>query len=521
MAGEAADAPATGASTGKVVEAGSLPPWGVADLPAPPRYSFRTALRGAGAGAIVLGLGIGSGEWLIGPAVTAQFTAALLWVATISILLQWIFNEEACRYTLYTGEPVMSGFMRTKPGAAFWGWVYSILGFIQLGWPGWAAAAATAIVAALIGGVPGPEHQGQVLFWGYVTFFASLALLLVGKKVERSLEAVEWFMIVWILAFLLVVGLVFVNPGTWLTVITGFLGGGAYYIRNPQTGELIGLLPQGADWFVLAGFAAYAGAGGLGNLTVTNWVRDKGMGMAALVGYIPAVFGGRQVELAATGKVFEPTPENVAKFREWFKYVRFDQGWIFALGSFLGMGLPALMTVQFIEPGTQIGGMAVAVRQAEGIAGAFGGLASAGGTLLWWLTLLTGFWILYSSQLAILDLVPRTVTDILWTSNRGVREAAKGDVRKVYYGTLTLFVVWGCIAINLAQPFILILLGAFMAGLEMAFYGIHLFYVQRKFLPREIQPPLWRQAALLLFSAFFGFLTVVVILNRVFGIKLG
>jgi hypothetical protein len=328
-------------------------------------------------------------------------------------------------------------------------------------------------------------------------------------------------MIVWILAFLLVVGLVFVNPGTWLTVITGFLGGGAYYIRNPQTGELIGLLPQGADWFVLAGFAAYAGAGGLGNLTVTNWVRDKGMGMAALVGYIPAVFGGRQVELAATGKVFEPTPENVAKFREWFRYVRFDQGWIFALGSFLGMGLPALMTVQFIEPGTQIGGMAVAVRQAEGIAGAFGGLASASGTLLWWLTLLTGFWILYSSQLAILDLVPRTVTDILWTSNRAVREAAKGDVRKVYYGTLTLFVVWGCIAINLAQPFILILLGAFTAGLMMSIYGVMVWYVNRKFLPREIQAPAWRQWTLLLFSAFFGFFTLVVILNRVFGIKIG
>jgi hypothetical protein len=104
---------------------------------------------------------------LIGPAVTARFTAALLWVATISILLQWVFME-ASRYTLYTGEPIFSGFMRTKPGPAFWGWLYSILGFIQLGWPGWAASAATAIVAALIAAVPGPQHQTQVLIWGYI-----------------------------------------------------------------------------------------------------------------------------------------------------------------------------------------------------------------------------------------------------------------------------------------------------------------------------------------------------------------
>ena len=138
-----------------------------------------------------------------------------------------------------------------------------------------------------------------------------------------------------------------------------------------------------------------------------------------------------------------------------------------------------------------------------------------------YLTLLTGFWILYSTQLGIMDLLPRTVTDILWTSNAGVRRWAKGDVRRVYYSTLVVFVIWGCIAINLAQPFVLILLGAFVAGLMMSIYSVLVWYVNRKFLPKELQAPRWRQAALLLFSAFFGFFTIVVILQRVFGIKLG
>src|SRR6266536_3128205 len=204
---------------GGLVEAGRLPPWGKADLQAPPPYSIKSALRIAGAGAIVLGISIGSGEWLIGPAVTAQFTAALLWVATASILLQWVFNEECCRYTLYTGEPILTGMMRTSPGPIFWGWLYSILGFLQLGWPGWAAAAATAIVAAIIGGVPGPENAGQVLFWGYVTFFASLVLLLLGKRVATALEYAEWFMVVWIILALLFLGIFFTSGLTWLTVI--------------------------------------------------------------------------------------------------------------------------------------------------------------------------------------------------------------------------------------------------------------------------------------------------------------
>jgi len=75
------------ASTSRLVQAGSLPPWEVADLPAPPPYSVKNALRVTGAGAIILGISIGSGEWLIGLVVTVQFMAALLWVATASILL--------------------------------------------------------------------------------------------------------------------------------------------------------------------------------------------------------------------------------------------------------------------------------------------------------------------------------------------------------------------------------------------------------------------------------------------------
>lgn len=503
-----------------VVEAGTLPPWNVADMPAPLPFSPRNGLRIAGAGAIILGVSIGSGEWLIGPAATAQYSAALLWVATVAILLQWIFNEEACRYTLYTGEPITVGFMRTKPGPAFWGWYYVFASFMNNGWPGWAASAATAIVAALIGRVPGPEHAGQVLFWGYMTFFASLVLFLFGSRISKTLEYAEWFMVIWILAFLIFVGLFFVAPSNWLTVFLGFIGGGAFYIRDPQTGNLMGLIPQGADWLVIGGFAAYAGAGGVSNLAITNWVRDKGMGMAAHIGYIPAVVGGHKVDLASTGAVPETTPENVRRFREWWKYIRFDQLWIWVVGCFLGMGLPALLTVQFIPPGTEVGGMAVAVRQAEGLAAGVGGLATAGGTILWYLTLLTGFWILFSTQLGIMDFIPRSLTDLLWTSNPGVRRMAGGDVRKVYYTILVVFVVWGCIAINLAQPLVLILIGAFAAGAIMTVASVHVWYVNRKFLPKEFQAPLWRQVMLFVMCGFYGFFTLATILNRVFGITI-
>jgi hypothetical protein len=48
---------------------------------------------------------------------------------------------------------VISGFMRTKPRAGFWAWVYGILWFLQQGWPGWASAAAGAFFFLFAGRV--------------------------------------------------------------------------------------------------------------------------------------------------------------------------------------------------------------------------------------------------------------------------------------------------------------------------------------------------------------------------------
>jgi len=236
--------------------------------------------------------------------------------------------------------------------------------------------------------------------------------------------------------------------------------------------------------------------------------------MAAHVGFIPAVVGGHRMDLAETGSLCEPTPENVRRFREWWKYIRFDQLWVWVVGCFLGMGLPALLTVQFIPPGTTIGGMAVAVRQAEGIASAVGGITTGAGTLLWYLTLLTGFWILFSTQLGITDAFVRLVTDLTWTSSGRLRDASGGDVRKVYYGVMVVFCLWGCVAINLAQPLILILLGANMAGFNFIVLGLHTTYVNRKFLPAELRPALWRQITTLLAVLFFLFFVSVTISDQ-------
>ena len=65
-----------------------------------------------GPGVVLAGTCIGSGEWLFGPAVTAQYGASLLWLALVSIALQVFSNLTMMRFTLFCGEPVIVGGLR-------------------------------------------------------------------------------------------------------------------------------------------------------------------------------------------------------------------------------------------------------------------------------------------------------------------------------------------------------------------------------------------------------------------------
>lgn len=102
----------------------------------------------------------------------------------------------------------------------------------------------------------------------------------------------------------------------------------------------------------------------------------------------------------------------------------------------------------------------------------------------------------------------RVVTDIWWNGNPFSRKWAGGDVRKIYYTVLLLFMLWGFVALRLAQPLTLIVVGANMAGLVLALSSLHLIAVNRKLLPPELRAPRWRELVLLLSSLFYGFFVV-------------
>lgn len=134
-----------------------MPRWNVAGLPDAPVFTRKNWVAMLGPGLLAGGAAIGGGEWLMGPIVTARFGGNLLWLATLSILAQVIYNIEISRYTLYTGEPIFTGKFRTLPGPHFWVLVYLILDFGSV-FPYLAANAATPLAAVILGRIPDPNH---------------------------------------------------------------------------------------------------------------------------------------------------------------------------------------------------------------------------------------------------------------------------------------------------------------------------------------------------------------------------
>ena len=469
------------------ISAGNLPPWEIAELPKPPEFTWRKILKTIGPGAILLGTSIGSSEWLLGPAVTARYGGFLLWLIPVSIVLQAIINTESIRYTMYTGEPIYTGFMRTAGGSQFWTFFYITLAFLQLSWPGWVSAAATALTALFIGAMPGPEHAYLIKIFGITWFFSIALVIIFGDKIERTLEKIQWFLVVAILLFLALVVTFYTDSETYRAAASGLTD--------------FGVLPPGLDWLLICAFVSDAGAGGVINGVISNWYRDKGIGMGAVVGYIPALIGGRRLSLMGTGRVFLPTPENKKRWRDWWRFVDVDQYLVWGVGCFIGIMLPALITLQFLPSGTQfVNQFGIAVYQAQYIVWA------TGNQFLWNITLLIGFWILFSSQIGITDAFVRMVTDMIW-ANSSRQDRQERDVRLIYYSVFFVFSLAGTIILFLdVKPLLLILIGANIAGLNTVIISLHTLYVNRKFLPPELKPPVWREIVVVLGAIFYGFL---------------
>jgi hypothetical protein len=375
--------------------------------------------------------------------------------------------------------------------------------------PGLASQAAAVLAAFHLGRPPAEADRPLVMTLAYVCLALVVLPVLFGGKIYRMMLAVMTAKVFIVLGCTLAVGVVLVSPANWQHVFSGFLKFGEVPVAGPEGREVTvnalamyfteGVWPAVslANIAVLGAFAGYAGGGGLGNSMYSNYVRDQGWGMGSRVGAIPSAIGGKHISLSHLGKVFPINAANLDRWKRWWKYIVADQLIVWAPGCFVGMALPALLSLQFApysplysEPKRL--DWAQAVISADGLRNA-PGLSAGVAQALWVMMLFVGLMVLLPSQMSVVEDVSRRWTDVIWSGSRRVRERmAPHQVSWIYYSILTCYVIWSAISMYVfttyGSPKLMTLVISNLGNVALGFTSFFLLWVNYRLLPAEIQP---------------------------------
>lgn len=508
-----------------------MPRWDLGQLPEAPKLTLRSWTLLIGPGLVAAGAAIGGGEWLAGPMTTARYGGAILWLATVSILVQVLYNLEICRYTLYCGEPIFTGKFRLLPGPMFWLVVYIALDFGSV-FPYLIASAATPLAAVVLGEVPnsaqqysvfGSMHTGEeIIRWlQYVVFLLVLVPLIFGGKVFNALKAIMTFKVIAVFAFLIVVAVLFSNSETWYEILTGFVKFGSVPVVGtdpnlpPQVDNIFLALWQGRPLppidlsmiGVIGALAAISGNGGLTNTALSGYARDQGWGMGRHVGAIPSAIGGQQFALSHVGMVFPVTNDSEKQFHRWYRFLLRDQLIVWLPACFIGVALPSMLSVQFLPRGTQVTDNWIAASMtADGLRDAAG---PTFGPTFWLLTLFCGFLVLAPAAVTTVDGALRRWVDLFWTAIPRVRQWDPHHIRWLYFGAVVAYAVFGITSLTLWDPVNLLKWATNIYNYALGFSCFHVLAVNLILLPRELRPNWLIRIGLVFGGLFFSALAII------------
>lgn len=487
----------------------AMPPWDVGVLPEPPRWSRKSWAGMLGPGLLCAGAAIGGGEWLMGPVNTGRYGGCVLWVTTLSILAQAVYNIEISRYTLYTGEPIMNGKFRTFLGPLFWLGIYLVLDFGSL-MPYQMASVATPVYALATGSLPNAADDKAVLLGIMCGLYVLSAVpLVVAGKIYSFVKAVMTVKVVVVFATLSFLALFYSSASTWADIGTGFFKFGTVPVRSGGTENLFGSLFSGAGlpavdpqaFAALAAFAAIAGIGGLKNTMISSYTRDQGWGMGGQVGAIPSIFGGRRLELSHVGKVFEVTEASLPRWRGWLRHVTREQLAIWMTGALVGVGLPAMLSVEFLPRGVSGDGWAMAALTAQGVERTVGGtLGKVYGTLL----LVCAVLVLLPNTISDADSTVRRWVDLAWTASRRLQRWEPRRINLFYFWVLVSYVSLGVlILLFIPRPKGLVEIYGCIANYALGYSCLHVLAVNLTLLPRALRPGWFNRLGLVLSGLYF------------------
>ena len=453
-----------------------------ADLPEP--LPIKKVL---GPSVLLLAGAIGSGEYVLWPYITSQVGLTLVWLTLLGVLTQYFLNMEIERYTLATGETAVTGFSRLwKP----WGLLFVVMTIVPWAWPGWATGGTTTLSFAL----GFSEDAIPYITIGVLVLIG--IILTVSPVVYQTVEKIQFFM----------VGLIVI----FVVYAAFFLLGGDGYAALGRGFVEVDKIPDGVSDIgaaTLLGAIAFAGAGGALNLVQSNWVRDKGLGMGARLPKVVSPFTGEEVAAPTTGYFFRRDEENMRRWNGWWKVANREQFiTFFVIGA---ITLFVFMTLTHVTVGTVTEESFAFINvQGEALGDAKGDWLS---TTFW----LIGSVVLFSTNLAVLDMVGRVTADVLKTGP--LKDSATWTESKLYFVVVWLEIAFGSIILlsGVDQPIVLLVIASSLNGLVMFVYSCLLIQLNRGMLPREIGLKGGRLVALGWAVLFYGTFSVILLIDQV------
>jgi hypothetical protein len=453
-----------------------LPKPQVRDMPEEPRRYWRMI----GPGIIAAGVGLASGEFILFPYIASQVGLVFVWAAMVGLGTQYFLNMEIERYTLATGETALTGFSRYW---RHWGLVFALLTYFANLWPGWATSSAT-LITYLFGGEPKWIAMGMLILIGLI--------LTLAPVVYVALERAQMLKVAAVLTLVVVASIVAVGASAW-----GDL---------PQVVTQPGIPVNELGFALLLGALAFAGAGGGQNLVQSNWIRDKRFGMGTYVPRLVSPVTGQPEAAPSTGYVFEPTSDNLRRWRGWWRFANTEQLTTFVLITFITILFTSLLAYS-------------TVFGREGLANNIGFLETEGqvlgervGSWFQYLFWAIGAFSLFAAAMGIVDYTSRLAADVVKTSY-----AREANESKIYVG-----LVWGLVGIGIivllagfSQPIVLLVISAVVGGFMMFLYSGLLILINRKILPQQIRIRGVRLFALIWSIALFGVLSALTFRDQI------
>jgi hypothetical protein len=454
-----------------------LPAREVRELPEPPSNYWRLV----GPGIVAGGVGLSSGEFVLWPYIASQVGLVLLWGAVVGVVTQFFINMEVERYTLATGETVLTGFNRFW---RHWGLLFAVMGYFANLWPGWAISSAT-LTSYLVGGNPTTIGVVTLLIIGLSLTFAPVVYVALERLIFVKVAAVL-VLVVLATAFA-------IRPESWSALPEGFAH--------------IGSLPAGLGIALIFSAIAFAGSGGAQNLCQSNWIRDKGFAMGQYVPrLVSPVTGAPQAKETATSYIFEMSAANLTRWRSWWRFANLEQVFSFVVVTIVTIGLTSLLahSTVFGQPDlpNNVSFLRIEAEQLQRTVGPWFGV----------LFLAVGAFALFGSAMGIIDYTSRLAADIVKTTY-----LPQVSESRAYFWLVWGMVGLGCMILlaGLSQPITLLVISASTGGTMMFLYSFMLIALNRRMLPGAIRIGRFRTAALLWSTLMFGSLAVLTVYTQI------